>query len=151
MLQGHVCCAYLVTNIRNGKQYIGVIGKSGKTISKRWKEHCYEAGYNSHYLLHKAIRKYGEAAFEVEQVASTRSLEDILAVERLLIIQYGTLSPKGYNLTSGGEGVFNPAEETRAKITAFAIARGISPEMRQRALEANLGAKRTLEQRKRIG
>jgi hypothetical protein len=80
---GHVCRAYLVTNIRNGKQYIGIIGKSEKTVSKRWKEHCYEAGYNSHYLLHKAIRKYGEAAFEVEQVASARSPEDILAVERL--------------------------------------------------------------------
>src|SRR5262245_41709482 len=108
MQQGYVSCAYLVTNIQNGKQYIGIIGTNGKTLSKRWKEHCYEAGYNSHYLLHKAIRKYGEAAFRVEQIASARSVEDILAVERLLIIQYGTLSPRGYNLASGGEGVFNP-------------------------------------------
>jgi group I intron endonuclease len=147
----HVFRAYLVTNRRNGKQYIGVIGTNGKTVEKRWREHCYEAAYDSHYLLHKAIRKYGATAFEVGQIASARTLADILAVERLLIVQYGTLSPKGYNLTSGGEGVFEPAEETRAKMRAFAIARGISPEMRQRALEANLGSKRTLEQRQRIG
>jgi group I intron endonuclease len=147
----HVFCAYLFTNLPNGKQYIGIIGTNGKTISKRWREHCYEAGYKSHYLLHRAIRKYGEAAFRVEQIASARSLTSILAVERLLIVQYGTLSPRGYNLTSGGEGVFNPAEETRAKIRAFAIARGISQKMHQRALEANLGSKRTPEQRQRIG
>jgi group I intron endonuclease len=152
MQHGHVCCAYLVTNIRNGKQYIGIIGTSGKTLSKRWKEHCYEAANKkSQYLLHKAIRKYGETTFEIEQIASARTVADILAAERLLISQYGTLSPKGYNLTSGGEGVFNPAEETRAKMRAVAIARGISPTMRQRALEANLGSKRTPEQRQRIG
>src|SRR5215472_14376254 len=33
--------AYLVTNRVNGKQYIGVIGTDGKTVEKRWREHCY--------------------------------------------------------------------------------------------------------------
>jgi group I intron endonuclease len=148
---GGVCSAYLITNVLNGKQYIGIIGTPGKTLSKRWKEHCYEARYPTRKLLQKAIKKYGEGAFKIELVASARSMEDIKLVERLLIKQHGTLAPRGYNLTSGGEGLLNPAPETRAKIREFAIKRGISPKMHQRALEANLGSKRTAEQRQRIG
>jgi hypothetical protein len=82
-----VCCAYLVTNLHNGKRYVGIIATSGKTINKRWREHCYEASYDSKKLLHRAIRKYGETAFRVEVIACARALADTQAVERVLIAQ----------------------------------------------------------------
>ena len=43
---------YKITNLINGKVYIG---KTTRTIEKRWQEHCY---CKDNDLLHNAIRKY---------------------------------------------------------------------------------------------
>jgi hypothetical protein len=32
--------AYLITNIINGMRYVGIVGRNGKTIRARWREHC---------------------------------------------------------------------------------------------------------------
>jgi group I intron endonuclease len=134
-------CAYLVTNEEMGKQYVGIVGRKGKTIRARWKEHCNNSGRGSGYYLHRAIRKYGRHAFTVEHIASARSWDDLCATERSLILQYGTLAPAGYNMTGGGQGAFNPTEETRAKLRLTVWKPGVprSEEVRAKLSVACMG------------
>ena len=52
---------YLVTNVRNGKQYVGVTKKG---LEKRKREHLWAAPRFQHKMpFHAAIRKYGSDAF----------------------------------------------------------------------------------------
>lgn len=103
--------AYLVTNTVNGKQYVGI---TTKTVAQRWRKHVGDRTRDCGCrALSRALRRYGPEAFTVEHVASARTLEDLKEVERELIQQHGTLAPKGYNLTSGGDGGWRPAEEVR--------------------------------------
>lgn len=135
--------AYLVTNNETGKLYVGIVGRSGKTIKARWKEHCNNADYGSGYYLHRAIRKYGRHAFTIEHIASAVSWDDLCATERTLIGQYGTLAPAGYNMTGGGQGAFNPTEETRAKLRLTVWKPGVprSAEVRAKLSVSCMGRK----------
>ena len=98
---GHI---YLITNLVNNKIYIG---KTANSIVNRWKEHVYDSNSNnfSNSLLHKAIKKYGESNFKIEEL---ESCDDTLLneKERYYIELYNSffLKGKGYNLTYGGEG-----------------------------------------------
>lgn len=85
---------YLITNIQNGKRYIG------KTIDihRRWSQHTSKARTGSNTLLHKAIRKYGAGNFTVEILQET---SDDSNRDEIRWIQ--TLLPE-YNLTTGGDG-----------------------------------------------
>lgn len=87
---------YKITNIINNKVYIG------QTIhpEKRWREHCQRARtqYDS-YPIHLAISKYGEENFSFEILEWT---EDYDNRESLLIKEYNSLVPNGYNLILGG-------------------------------------------------
>jgi len=95
--------AYLITNNINGKQYIGITKRG---LSQRWRGHCEQARqHHREGILQMAILKYGYDQFSITQIASARTWEDLCAVERILIQQHGTRSPKGYNMTDGGEGV----------------------------------------------
>jgi len=150
--------AYLVTNLVNGKCYIGI---TTRALAKRWAGHRHQGRGR----IGAAIRKYGAASFTIEHIASARTLEDLLALERLLIVQYDTIAPKGYNLCAGGEGVFQPSEETRLRMSAVASAQsrgpvsdetkakiaaalrghGFSPEALEKMRAAKLGGKATTE------
>lgn len=97
---------YRITNLRNGKIYIGVTKCS---VAKRWREHRSGAKRGVAGLLYDAMRKYGTEGFRIEVVYEASSLEEMLMVERGLIAQYGAINRKiGYNLTSGGEGGLSP-------------------------------------------
>jgi group I intron endonuclease len=86
---------YLVTNLVNHKTYVG---QTTKSVEHRFRHHCYSAGGGSNTLLHKAIRKYGVASFQVTILEVVT--EDINAREVAWIAK---LSPE-YNMTKGGEG-----------------------------------------------
>ena len=129
--RARVFTAYLVTNQANGKRYIGI---SGKAPGERWVEHLENARAGTGSALHCAIRKYGTAAFVVESLACALDWDAICACERTLIVQWGTRSPTGYNLTVGGDGVV-----------------GLPPEIRQRISKKNKGRKHTPEAKRRIG
>lgn len=86
---------YQITNIKNNKRYIG---KTKHTAQFRWKQHCYQARIGSTSLLHKAIRKYGEDSFIIEQLDDADEFLDILEVTWIELLQ-----PQ-YNLTKGGDG-----------------------------------------------
>ncbi len=93
---------YKIQNKINGKVYIG----QSIDIDKRIKEHFYKAenkkdiSYNS--AIHHAIRKYGKENFEcsVIEECNQSELDD---KERGYIKQYNSLSPNGYNISSGGQ------------------------------------------------
>lgn len=105
--------AYLVTNTVNKKQYVGI---TTRTLGRRWYEHKHVAN-SCGKVLHAAIKKYGENAFVVEQIASgLGDISNLKLLETDLIEQYGTYKA-GYNVTKGGDGVFGfkQSEEQRKR------------------------------------
>lgn len=107
--------AYKITCKENGKEYIGI---TTRNLDRRWYEHKYVAN-SCGQLLGKAIKKYGEEAFSIEQIASAiGNVENLKLLEQDLIQQFGTKVPNGYNLTNGGDGVFGykQSEETIKRV-----------------------------------
>lgn len=89
---------YLAINMANGHFYIGM---TGGTLEHRKETHCRDARLRrTNMILHKAIRKYGNQAFEWMIIEECESYEDALKAETRLILQ---LRPE-YNLTIGGRG-----------------------------------------------
>ncbi len=91
-------CLYRLTNMVNGRVYIG------KTVN-----------FNSRMSKHKtlklktyisnAIQKYGWENFKQEKIIDDVPEEDLSNLEISYIEVENTLAPVGYNLTVGGEGV----------------------------------------------
>lgn len=90
---------YKITNDINNKVYIG---KTERSIEKRFREHCSDAfrERNEKRPLYSAMRKYGVEHFRVEQLEETNNPEER---EIYWIEQYDSYS-KGYNATLGGDG-----------------------------------------------
>lgn len=83
----------------------GYVGQTIRTPKQRWRDHVYVAlSGRSKLPLHRAIRKYGIENFTV-RVIWTGSESKLNAAERRLIRRMSTMSPFGYNLTYGGEGL----------------------------------------------
>lgn len=92
-MEGHI---YKITNKVNGKFYVG---KTIKSLSTRFYNHCYSAiKRNSTTYLHRAIRKYGKDSFVIEEV---EICENDLGDREMFWIS--KLKPH-YNLTLGGDG-----------------------------------------------
>lgn len=123
--------AYVITNLVSGKRYIGI---TRRALHRRWSDHKVSARKGVKTALASAIRKYGEEAFSIQHIASASSVDNLQALEIVLIRQEGTLAPGGYNLTTGGEGV-----------------RGLPAYVRQRIGDANRGRRHTPEAKALIG
>jgi hypothetical protein len=98
---------YLITS-PSGKMYVGQCVKvlaNGKKhgYMARWKLHVRDALKNKNYCraLCSAIRKYGPDNFKIKKVMSCLE-KDVNFFEQLNIMYYDTLTPNGYNLTTGG-------------------------------------------------
>ena len=89
---------YLITNIENKKQYVGITKFS---IEERFFQHTKRG-----FLLTEAIQKYGEQNFSIELVEEVESSERAYELEIFYIQKYNTKVPNGYNLTDGGDGIF---------------------------------------------
>lgn len=126
---------YVVTNLINGKQYVGL---TTTPLKKRWREHTYRTSCCS--ALHKAIRKYGVDNFSIQQIDVADSLIELKQKEVYWIAELNTLSPNGYNLTIGGE---HPrwSEESRQKLSSTEKGHPVSEETRRKISIANKGQK----------
>lgn len=93
---------YLITNLVNGKQYIGQT-TNDKPVG-RWKGHIDSSIKNSKNILHMALRKYGVNNFTFEVIYTCFNQEYLDEAEDVFIELYGTLSPRGYNMRHGGRG-----------------------------------------------
>lgn len=97
---------YCVTCLKNGKPYFG---QTVRSIKARWRQHVVFANNGSDHKFHRAIRKYGEENFLVEEVLTVSAhTKEILKkkldyVEMRLIKRFNTFR-NGYNMTLGGEG-----------------------------------------------
>lgn len=105
---------YKITNIINGKCYIG----ASKDIERRFKEH--RNNYNStqeyNKTLYKAFRKYNIINFSFEILEET-SLDNMFEREKYWINYFDSYQ-NGYNETYGGEGGYAPGEKNNwSKLT----------------------------------
>ena len=94
------CGIYKLTNLLNGKSYIG----QSVTVENRVARHFKEAEKllkELRFPLHRAIRKHGAANFSSEVVLVVQR-EDLDFFEKDCIQHYASMHPTGYNLTSGG-------------------------------------------------
>ena len=102
-------CVYKITNLINGKIYIGITKRNPKV---RFNEHF----VNKKELLFRAKEKYGKENFTLEIIEKDLSEEEIDEKERYYIKFYNSLVPNGYNLSVGGMCNKNISEEGRKKL-----------------------------------
>ena len=106
-------CLYIL-EFPSGKSYIGI---TAKTTLERLDAHMKQLNGGRNHAVHNAIRKYGVAAVSAKTLVIANDMKYLGALERRAIKTYGTKTPKGYNLTDGGEGVLGLAEESKKKMS----------------------------------
>ena len=121
--------AYKLTCKSNGKAYIGITIQG---LKKRWAQHVSSSRCLSNDVkLYRAMRKYGCEDFLMEHVASSFDVSNLKLLEIDLIRQYDSRR-KGFNSTSGGDGIVNAkfSKKARALMSVIRISTWKSPEYR---------------------
>lgn len=100
---------YKITNLVNGKMYIGVT----KDPEKRKRQHFHSyPTKGKNYPIRHALKKYGKDNFSFE-IICIGSEDYIYDLEKKAIIAYGTIR-NGYNVAAGGKGGAGSEVKTRA-------------------------------------
>lgn len=107
---------YKITNLINNKSYVG---KTKKCFHKRY-NHRYD-WWNApsvNVALQHAVNKYGSDNFKVEILFKSEdyNLKLLDQLEIHFIQLNNTMSPYGYNFTSGGDGGFKICVESIEKL-----------------------------------
>ena len=159
---------YLIENLISNKKYVG---KCSRIPEKS------KAYYGSGTYIKSAIKKYGKQNFKKEILEKCESEKLLNERERYWIKELNTISPIGYNLTTGGEegkklspesikklseknklliGPLNSrwgkklTEEHKQRLREFNTGRPKLPETIEKLRLAGLGKKRSLETRQKI-
>ena len=91
---------YLVTNITNGKKYVG---QTINTMAERKRDHLNKAiNRKSSIYFHNALRKEKDF-FTWQEIDTASNLEELNSKEQFWISFYNSLAPNGYNLQLGGD------------------------------------------------
>lgn len=142
-------CIYKVTNIVNGKVYIG---KTEATLILRIRRHCCEARKGTNRYFYDAIRCYGWDSFSVEVIETCHNLEELNEREIYWIsILKSNNKEFGYNLTEGGDGCGFSVESLK-KSADKRRGKPVSDEVKKKISEGNKGKKVTIsdETKKKI-
>jgi len=114
----------------NWRVYVG----KAKDVWERWSSHKLSAKQGDPWLICNAIRKYGAENFLVRIIEfGIETDEELNRLEKFHIAQRKSYPPElgfGYNMTEGGDGLCNPCEETRKKMSA-ATKKAMTPERRE--------------------
>ena len=104
-------CLYRLTNMVNGRVYIG------KSVNFKMRMYTHKNSKTTTYLS-RAIQKYGWENFEKEIIIDDVPEEDLNKLETSYIAVENTMAPAGYNLTKGGDGCsgYKHTEETMRKM-----------------------------------
>jgi group I intron endonuclease len=138
---------YKITNLINGKIYIG---QTTTTIEKRWKRHSWSCTQKDPKMaITYAIKKYGKENFKIEQIDTANSIKELNEKEIFYIKSFNSLSPNGYNLTTGGLNKVL-SEETRKKISQSNKGKIVSDETRKKSSESHKGYKVKKETKEKI-
>lgn len=130
-----ISCIYKITNLVNGKVYIG----QTTNYNKRRTSHFAYLRNNTHANEHlqKAFNKYGEDKFVIEIVKECKP-EELDFWEINYINTYKACNKKyGYNLINGGQVYRHHSSETRKKISEKLKGRKFSEEHKNRIKIAN--------------
>ena len=106
---------YKITNTVNGKAYIGQTRHDAEKT--RIRDHL-TGNSKANQLVKRAVEKYGKDVFtyEILHDGIIPDFLDMLEIEA--IEKYNTMSPRGYNLTTGGStSGYKHSPETRQKIS----------------------------------
>ena len=95
----HMGYIYKIVNNVNDKVYVG---KTCRTLTIRWKEHCKHCNEGVDYPIYRAMKKYGIDAFHMELIEECNNA-DICNKEKYWIKYYNSYE-NGYNATRGGDG-----------------------------------------------
>lgn len=125
---------YKITNLINGKVYIGFTAREPQ---KRWSQHKHHAKKQTNRKLYNAIRKYGVDNFRFEVIFESDDMDYTLNIkEPEFINQYNSIE-EGYNYSIGGE--------------AASFGRRDSVETRKKKSESRKGLKHSEETKAKIG
>lgn len=136
------CGIYCITNKENGKQYIG----QSVDCFERWKQHA--TSKKGSTGIKGAIMKHGvdQFVFEILEECDRDKLNER---EIFYIKERETMSPLGYNLTSGGGQGHEKSAELKKKISAAGMGRTHSPETKAKMSAAAMGHTRNVGIKKR--
>lgn len=127
-------CVYKHTS-PSGKVYVGI---TCQVPEYRWAN---GNGYKQCAAFFNAIKKYGWDNIQHEIVLDGLTEDEAKRKECELIKQFKAQDRKhGYNLTAGGDGMSNPSEETRRKLSAA-----------HKGKRPSLGYRHTEDAKRRIG
>lgn len=129
---------YIVYKVKfpNNKVYIGI---SSKGLEKRKKSHYKKMESGEGWKFYNALRKYQNK--ETWEIIDTANCWEALCCLEQIYIKYYDSCNKGYNCTSGGDGMFSPCEETRKKMSLWQKGKKLTKEHRKKLSEAKLGKK----------
>jgi group I intron endonuclease len=115
---------YVITNHANGKKYVGQTVHEIHTRFNQHKSKSRKPGKELRYALHRAISKYGEDTFTVEETFRCYNVNDLNAAENYYIYELDTIveNGNGYNLTWGDSSTPMTAE-VREKIRQSLLGR----------------------------
>lgn len=137
---------YKITCIVNGKSYIG---KTKGDIEARVMSHF--NGYNSGCtIIFRAIKKHGKENFTWEILHENVDYRLLDNLEKEAIKNHNSKHPHGYNLTDGGDGVINPSDKVRKKMSNAKKGKKASLKTRQKMSEARKGRVVSKETRTKI-
>lgn len=94
---------YKITNLINGKLYIG---QTTRSIQTRFNGHMSDMRKNKTTPICNALRLYGKDNFQIEVIAMASTKEELNRLERFYIQEFNSLKPSGYNIEIGGSNVF---------------------------------------------
>ena len=141
---------YSITNMSNGKIYIGATRRS---ITKRTIEHkCRSSLLNT--PLHKAIREYGWESFKSRILEKCSNIACLYEAEKKWISHFNSTNHDyGYNLTLGGVGSpgYEFTSSARKKISDIHKGHKHSIEFIEKRIAPQRGQKRPLTSKKLSG
>jgi len=134
---------YKIQNKINGKIYIG---QTIRTLKKRINGHLNQTRC---YRIHRALLKYDIDNFDISILATAKTIEELNILEEKYIEEYNSLSPNGYNLTTGGKNR-TPSEEAKRKMSESRKGYKLTEEAKRKISDFRKGRKLTEETRRKI-
>jgi group I intron endonuclease len=112
---------YAITNVINGKIYIGKYQRKNLSAYFRQTIVAAERGGNHKPRLFNAIRKYGSVAFIITIIVHGTDKQQLAELEKFFIKTTEAQNPEiGYNITAGGDGFTGKhSDETKKNIAGL--------------------------------
>ncbi len=123
----HTC--YIISSTADDKVYVGY---TSRPIERRLRQHFRDARNGSRLFLHRAMRKHGFECFSIRVLEAFDNREEALNAECRYIKELNSIAPRGYNMTTGGEGVVELCADGKRRKSESARALHRDPDFKAR-------------------